>query len=109
MKKIKCLCFIVAFFFLIICAGCHSSMEEALYVIQKLPDFQETIQCFTASSDGFINENPFLIEQMPKVVDNNGNYRFRYIAIYKTKNSSFKLVLLSDLRPPNVVVEKEFK
>lgn len=84
-----------------------SSTEEARYVVQQMPDFKELIQYFSVRSGRCIGvplAPPWIEYSDPKMEKN----WFVHAVIYKTKNNTFKLILLDDSRPPKIVTMKEF-
>jgi hypothetical protein len=86
-----------------------SSKEEASFVIQHLPDFQEQIQYFSVESSGFIFIGfPNILQSEPDLKSNRDD-RLVHVFIYRTKASSFKLIFMNDERPPKILQSREFK
>ena len=111
MKKIQ---IIIALSFMVMFTACgtniqKSSMEEARYSIERLPDFQKLIQYFSVESNCF----PWAPATTPTVYQSDPELAkertaFIHGIIYKTKDENFKLVLLNDSRPPKIVATKDF-
>ncbi len=110
MKKL--LKFVSVCVLLLTFAGCsnpqRSSKEEAIFLIEHQPDFQETIQYLSFKSNAIgLALGSTIYESIPPLKDE-GKF-FIHEVIYKTNTGSFKMVLLKDDRPAKIVVTKEFK
>lgn len=101
---------------LLMITGCsniqESSKDEAKFVVQNLPDFQEFVQYLSVKTAGNINPAP----SAPTVHQSDPPMQFQkddvscvHEIIYKTKSGSFKLLLLNDNRPPKITSMKEFR
>ena len=106
----------VLFFIIVICfiAGCAndqaSSMEEAKYVVLKLPDFKEFIQYLSVRAIGgpILDPTDPQINQSDPELAKKGTI-FIHEIIYKTKEDKIKLVLMDDNRPPAIIATIEVK
>ncbi len=109
MKKL--LNFVSACVLLLTFAGCtnpqKSSKEEAIFLIEHQSDFKEIVQYLSFEATGIAPMCLSVKKTSPAL-----NYKstvFVHEVIYKTKDDSFKMVLISDTRPAKIVVTKEFK
>jgi PBP1b-binding outer membrane lipoprotein LpoB len=101
----------------LVVGGCSShqssSKEEAKFVIQNLPDFQEFVQYLSVETTSNIDPyptKPTVYQSAPLLQFQEGQGKgCVHEVIYKTKSGSFKLVLLKDDRPPKITATKEFK
>ena len=107
-------------FFLILVlfvTGCSnhqdSSLEEAQASIQRLEDFGELVEILNIRSGitvGLNPDDPYLLGSYPALEGSASDSRVVWVAVYKTKDESFKIVTLDDTRPPKVSgISKEFK
>lgn len=87
----------------------NSSMEEAIFVAQKLPNFKKNIQYFSISSGySFIApEDPFINKSLPE--KQNKDILFVHIVIYEKKQGGQEIVFLDDSRPPKIVLKQSSK
>ena len=85
----------------------NSSMEEAKYVIEQLPDFQKHIQYFSISSGRAAMEpgDPFIRRSDPKLSGKDSKTCFIHVVIYEDKQGLRHLVFLDDSRPPKIVAK----
>lgn len=108
MKKLR-LILVVLFIFFAACSNRQlSSINEAKYIIEHSADFQEFVQYLSVESIGILSADPSIYKAEPSF-GNQKNKEFVHVIIYKTKSNSFKLVLLNDNRPPEVIAIKEFQ
>ena len=116
MKKLL-LISLSALFILCLATSCDhlpdTSKEEALYLIKGQSDFQELIQYFSLTSE---RVSPFIYERVPELRwtvyaedKKMATGHFSHVAIYRTKQQSFKLVILNSDRPVGIVAIQEFK
>ena len=92
-----------------------SSMEEAKYTVQQLPNFQKHIQYFSVSSGSAFTtpvtiNDPFINKFDPKLPSvETSEVSFVHVIIYENKQGSKWLTLLDDSRPPKIIIRKELK
>lgn len=112
MKKLFPLVIILSAVFLASCSSNQNSSEaEAKYFVEHLDDFQQFVQYFSVESKGNIlswaPDPPNVYKSEPALKDEGKN--FVHEIIYKTKNGSFKFVVLNDDRPSKVIATVEFR
>lgn len=109
MKKVWFVVLLVAIF----AGGCasnqDSSKEEAKFVVEKLPDFQELTLYLAVQVRSTVDpaQKPRIKESEPALEDN--NRAFIHEAVYKTKSGTYKIVFLDDSRPPKIIATREIK
>ncbi len=91
----------------------NSSMEEAKYVIEQLPEFKRHVQYFAISSGRSfsIPSDPCIYKSLPELFrETHGEGPdFVHMNIYENKNGLLCLALLNDSRPPKIIINKELK
>ncbi|MCD4705968.1 hypothetical protein K8R61_02705 [bacterium] len=114
MKTKKNYLFIIIVLLIFTWSGCtncqESSREEAIFVVQKLPDFKKNIQYFSISSGYSIilSGDPF-IYKVDESSKKNEEIGFIHIVIYEKKEGGQKIVFLDDNRPPQIALKQSLK
>jgi len=111
MRKLKSILVLFLVSIAVLISGCtnpqSSSMEEAKYVVEHLPDCEKVINYLCISSGISFDpttQDPSLCGSDPKICD--GRPIVVHEIIYKKKGPpGFCLVLLNDDKPPKVVAK----
>jgi len=86
-----------------------SSIEEAMYVVEKLDNCQKVVQYISIRSKALgFPRYPAINESMPGIAELNEKI-FVHEIIYQKKDKSFCWVFLNDNRPPEIVAKIDFK
>lgn len=109
MKQMIMLCVLLTTMVLASCTTTYvsqdSSKEEALYMVQRDPDYQRTV--FHLNVKVLKDDRPGVTQYYPVAYQSNLNdslrTAFAHLILVQKKDGSFCVELLNDERPPKVV------